>query len=400
MNAPFCQASQAIISSCCNNATQVTSGVFQCNFGTTDGITKCLSSIQRSQNGTVGVSCSSQTTPNSASHRSNMSRFTVLLMSCLVALCLATTASASPTPPSSVAAMAHSNGRSGSPPVNILAAEGQCQCTSCGSQSPALEIGYYSDPNCQDFINTVTYFAYDGAGSGCASCTPSNFNTLGSPANVYGKVAKCYGDCTAQVAITRDQLCPPGGASAVIGTFDAGSEVCVGLHGLNGGEGAAVYRIGGAPFARRDLDDADELILDKRDESCSGFNIEKRQNAYSATVQVSDIVNCEDSASPCTISTGIQHTKSLSSSYSFSAGGDVFGITASTTFGTDYTESTTTTIQDTFSVPANQEGYLSAYSLATLFTGTYTGCKGGDKPGTALALKKNSVVYQLVVTNA
>ena len=191
------------------------------------------------------------------------------------------------------------------------------------------------------------------------------------------------------------QSCPPGGASAVVATFPAGSAECVSIQDVSGNEGAATYRIGGAPFARRDASP-----LEKRDDTCSGFNIDSSANTYSATVQVFDIVNCRDSAAPCAITQSEQHTTSITSSYSLEAGGDVFGITASSTFGMDYTDSETTAIQENASVAPNQEGYLSAYSQATIFRGTFTGCSGGDQPGNALVLKPGTTTYQLVVTNS
>ena len=66
----------------------------------------------------------------------------------------------------------------------------------------------------------------------------------------------------------------------------------------------------------------------------------------------------------------------------------------------DYTDSETTAIQENASVAPNQEGYLSAYSQATIFRGTFTGCSGGDQPGNALVLKPGTTTYQLVVTNS
>ncbi|KAK0544209.1 hypothetical protein OC846_006150 [Tilletia horrida] len=85
--------------------------------------------------------------------------------------------------------------------------------------------------------------------------------------------------------------------------------------------------------------------------------------------------------------------------YSATAGFDIFGITASVTFGTSYTDEGSTTLQETFSVPVNQEGFLTTYSPATLFQGTFTGCPDGDVPGEALVPKTNGVTYQVTLTN-
>lgn len=72
----------------------------------------------------------------------------------------------------------------------------------------------------------------------------------------------------------------------------------------------------------------------------------------------------------------------------------------------EYTESSTTSLQEGFSVQQGQKGYLAAYSAATLFKGTYTGCDEGDaeQPGEALVIKKEgckllfSIVERLMLT--
>lgn len=132
--------------------------------------------------------------------------------------------------------------------------------------------------------------------------------------------------------------------------------------------------------------------LRKRDSKCDGFNIESSVPSTSQTVQVSNIVDCINGAeSGCTITVGSEHTESVSTSYSLSAGGGIEGIfSVEATFGMEYTESSTTSLQEGFSVQQGQKGYLAAYSAATLFRGTYTGCDEGDaeQPGEALVIKK------------
>lgn len=100
---------------------------------------------------------------------------------------------------------------------------------------------------------------------------------------------------------------------------------------------------------------------------------------------------------------GSEHTESVTTSYSATAGGGIEGIfEASVTFGMDYTDSSTTSLQEGFSVAAGQKGYLSAFSAATLFSGTYTGCDQGDaeQDGQVLAIKTNGFTYIVVNTGA
>ncbi|KAK0544210.1 hypothetical protein OC846_006151 [Tilletia horrida] len=272
---------------------------------------------------------------------------------------------------------------------SLLSARGQCECSSCDpNNDPAvITIGYYSDANCQNELKTVVYNAYGDSPSGCASCDPG---LLPTGPSFFGKVKS--GNDGVQADLTRDQVCPPGGPDAVIATFDVGSPTCIQLQGITGEEGMAVYGAGGAILAKK--------RAEKRDtQSCSGFTVTSQQNTYTASQQVSDTVNCQNSAAPCTISRAQQHTTSITSSYSATAGFDIEGISASVTFGQDYTDSESTTLQDTFSVPVNQEGFLTTYSAATLFQGTFTGCPDGDVPGEALVPKANGVTYQVTLTN-
>ncbi|KAK0546164.1 hypothetical protein OC845_004731 [Tilletia horrida] len=141
------------------------------------------------------------------------------------------------------------------------------------------------------------------------------------------------------------------------------------------------------------------LALRDDSQSCSGFTISSQQDTSTASQQISDTVNCQNSAAPCKIQDSQQHTTSITSSYSATAGFDILGITASVTFGTSYTDEESTTLQETFSVPVNQEGFLTTYSAATLFQGTFTGCPDGDVPGEALVPKVNGVTYQVTLTN-
>lgn len=149
---------------------------------------------------------------------------------------------------------------------------------------------------------------------------------------------------------------------------------------------------------------ADPAPLRKRDGKCSGFNIESQTPSESQSVQVSNIVDCVNGGDTgCTITEGQEHTESVSTSYSVTAGGGIEGLfEVSATFGMEYTESSTTSLQEGFSIPGGQKGYLSAYSAATLFKGTFTGCDTGDaeQPGQALVIKTNGFTYSTVLTGA
>lgn len=72
------------------------------------------------------------------------------------------------------------------------------------------------------------------------------------------------------------------------------------------------------------------------------------------------------------------------------------------TFGMDFTDSSSTTVQQGFSIQAGQKGYLSAYSAAVLFKGTFTGCSSGDanQPGQALVIRNNAFTYTVVNTGS
>jgi hypothetical protein len=167
--------------------------------------------------------------------------------------------------------------------------------------------------------------------------------------------------------------------------------------------GISVFPKGGSGIAR--LADTSSSNLTKRaDPKCDGFTIESQEPSSSQTVQVSNIVDCVNGAdSGCEITVGQEHTESVSTSYSVTAGGGIEGLfSVEATFGQEYTESSTTSIQEGFSVQQGQKGYLSAYSAATLFHGRFTGCDAGDaeQPGEVLAIKANGFTYAVVNTGS
>ncbi|KAI0612767.1 hypothetical protein TUN205_02999 [Pyrenophora tritici-repentis] len=142
--------------------------------------------------------------------------------------------------------------------------------------------------------------------------------------------------------------------------------------------------------------------LTKRTPKCGGFRVESTQPSTTESVQISNIVDCTNGTEDgCPITVGSEEEKSVTTSYSLTAGGGIEGLfSIETTFGMEYTESTTTSIQEGFSVSKGQKGYLSAYSAATLFKGVWTDCDEGDveQPGEALVIKENGFTYSIVNT--
>lgn len=79
---------------------------------------------------------------------------------------------------------------------------------------------------------------------------------------------------------------------------------------------------------------------------------------------------------------------------------DVFGATFGGTFGGGHTESYSSTISYSTSVPVRQCGYLQSHSGATKFDGTYTECDDGvDKAGTTLVVRENDLQYGLTLVS-
>ncbi|UZJ53641.1 hypothetical protein CBS101457_002961 [Exobasidium rhododendri] len=375
-----------LIGSCCtqpyNSTSDPSADYFSCNFPDEQGISSCRINVTAFAGSNAGIRCimpaanansSRRTKPNSKLHWATYLLATVLLFM------LVNVAGA----------------------VNNMAAispDGRCGCSTCDPSKllVAMTVGYYSDITCQSHLKTVQYAAFSDSPPGCASCSAAKLPSLPT---VYAKILSDNGKV--QTVFSCDQVCPPGKINSPLATLDAGNGACVQLMALKGNEGVAVYNAGGSPDPRLSLKVAKSLSArsEKEKITCKGFKIDSQVNTYTAGIVVSPTVNCQNSATPCIISKSDQHTTSVTTSYSVTAGDDVFGIKAEATFGQDYTDSEATTIQESVSVPINQEGYLAVYSAATFFTGTYIGCKGGDQAGTALVPKKNGVIYQLVLTN-
>lgn len=144
------------------------------------------------------------------------------------------------------------------------------------------------------------------------------------------------------------------------------------------------------------------FVHEKRDDKCEGFVVESQMPSYSKTVQISNIVGCTNGAEAgCQISVGQQHTESVSTSYSVSAGAGIEGIfPVEATFRQKYTGSSTTTVEEHLNIPQGQKGYLSAYSAATLLKGKFNGCDSGDSEQEcqALVIKKEGFTYGVVLT--
>jgi hypothetical protein len=271
--------------------------------------------------------------------------------------------------------------------------------TSCGEKDESgnpyvATIEYFDNKDCTgDNISHQCYYSYQGVvdrGSGHYSC-----NSAGLPSSspFYAKLTDSpFPDI--QLLYTRDQSCPPNGAGAVFVSM-VNKENCVMFNIAGDVPGMSIYPNGGSGLTRK---------AKRADAKCDGFTVESKENSYSPSVQVSEIIDCLNGAeSGCEISEEKSHTESVSTSFSATAGGGIEGVfSVSATFGTEFTTEDTTSIQKGLSIPQGQKAYLSAYSSATLFKGKFTGCDSGDaeQPGQVLAIKKNTFTYLIVNSNS
>ncbi|KAI0388382.1 hypothetical protein F5Y17DRAFT_222187 [Xylariaceae sp. FL0594] len=317
-----------------------------------------------------------------------------------------------------------------------------CGDTTEDGQVYIADLGFYSDKDCNDKTGHVCVYTYKNtadAGSGNYGCNPG---LLPDTTPFYARIEDSGYD-SMQLVFTRDQSCPPDGPGAVFATM-VDNKNCVQFNQGGDGPGVTVFPNGGSGLslvgpnpgkhhgghhhkwnttgtagggkkkvelaagaggsAKKSVKSGKTTLnMAKRgDPKCDGFNIESSSPSYSPSVQVSSIVDCTNGGTPgCSITAGQQHTESVSTSYSVTAGGGIEGIfEASATFGMEYTESTTTSIQEGLTVQPGQKGYLSAYSAATLFKGKFTGCDGDSDEieGQALVIKNNGFTYSIVNT--
>ncbi|KAI1809018.1 hypothetical protein GGS20DRAFT_441550 [Poronia punctata] len=260
------------------------------------------------------------------------------------------------------------------------------------------DLAFFSDQDCNDKTGYVCVYTYQStidSGSGAYSCNPG---LLPGNTPFYAKVEDSPID-SMQLVFTHDQSCPPTGPGAVFATL-IDNKSCVQFNEGGEGPGISIFPSGGSGLS---LVEPKPPKNSKRDgPKCSGFTAESQSPTSSQSVQVSSIVDCTNGGAPgCSITVGEQHTESVSTSFSATAGGGIEGIfEVSATFGTEYTDSTTTSIQEGLSVQQGQKGYLAAYNAATLFKGKFTGCDSGDEEqeGTALVLKENGFTYSIVNT--
>lgn len=281
-------------------------------------------------------------------------------------------------------------------------------CPGNVAQETFMTIGYYSDSDCQIILNTAVYDTCPNYPAGESGCDATNIGPYNS---VYAKVLGAARYNT-QAVLTRDQVCPPGGAAAVIETLSSNASHCVQLQELTGNEGIAIFPNGGSGLAKRSADLATAPAAPAAAPTvsaattaatgsvhCTGFTVSSATDTWSPSKQVSYIVNCQNSASPCAITSTLTKSQSLTSSFSLSSGSDVLGISVKTELGTAYTDTITTSVSEAFSIPVNQSGYLSLYSRAVLFHGTFTGCQNSeDQDGEILALQAGTQEYAIVLT--
>ncbi|KJX95398.1 hypothetical protein TI39_contig4116g00001 [Zymoseptoria brevis] len=256
----------------------------------------------------------------------------------------------------------------------------------------AVQVGFYSDQNCENYMATSAFIPAE------------------TPTTAHLAIIAALQLIPRRVLFTRDQSCPPSGPGQVYATL-VNNEACVQLNLGGSAPGISVYPNGGAAIARVGdnvtvVDEEPRMRKRQANTKCDGFITDSQQPSTSRTEMVSNIIDCTNGASNgCMITVGEQMTKSFSTSFSLSAGGGIEGIfSVETTFGLEYTESTTTSIQNGFSVAAGQKGYIGAYSSATLFTGRFTGCDQGDaeQAGQTLAIfsDPNRISYSIIATGA
>lgn len=300
------------------------------------------------------------------------------------------------------------------------------QGTSCGGtdangQIFVADVGFYSEMNCNDETGGVCIYTGQetiDAGAGNYGCNPG---LLPEDAPFFLKVVDSPFSAL-QLLFTRDQSCPPSGPGAVYATL-VDNASCVQSNLGGDAPGISVFPNGGSGLTRLSTParefpmtgvtrntaanvERQALAAMKRQSNteCDGFVTDSQQPSQSRTVQVSNIIDCTNGGEQgCIISVEEQESKSISTSYSLTAGGGIEGIfSVEATFGMEFTQEVSTSVQNGFNVDAGQRGYIGAYNGATLFTGRYTGCNSGDaeQPGSVLALKDNQIFYSIILTGA
>ena len=199
-------------------------------------------------------------------------------------------------------------------------------------------------------------------------------------------VSSAAPDSTAESTVTVDQTCPPTGPNVLASVKPRGG--CVYLGPVYGGEGLTCYPGGGSPYRKR------------QGGNCNGFAIDNQYESQSTLERISDNIDCRTSAADCTIEASQQFSSTIESSWSTTAGVDAFGFSVSATFGQSYSESVSTGIAGTFTIPKGAAGFLGAYVPMTVFEGRFTDCDdGSEEPGQVFAIKDGPVSFRLVNTN-
>ncbi|KAI1663131.1 hypothetical protein L13192_12833 [Pyrenophora tritici-repentis] len=250
------------------------------------------------------------------------------------------------------------------------------------------DLGFYSDRDCINRMYGLCLYTFDNVANGQPGDYSCNPIELPSETPFWAKVEDSPFDQMQMVFTRDDKTCTPNGATFAT-MIDNGN--CVEFNIGGPARSFSAFPHGGSGVSRRALPASSHLT-------------KRTPNAPSTTesVQISNIVDCTNGTEDgCPITVGSEEEKSVTTSYSLTAGGGIEGLfSIETTFGMEYTESTTTSIQEGFSVSKGQKGYLSAYSAATLFKGVWTDCDEGDveQPGEALVIKENGFTYSIVNT--
>ncbi|SPO48767.1 uncharacterized protein PSANT_06458 [Moesziomyces antarcticus] len=261
-------------------------------------------------------------------------------------------------------------------------------------QERVCSFDVYSDPNCQNAISGAYFSMNPNIGHNCGACLPWSMLDPVPAGTVYLKTHSIGDGFGAgnQLLVEADSSCPLMGSAGLVAAASASSQ-CLQLGSMSGDEGIACFPNGQDSVpAKRDLV--------KRDATCNGMYVESAVASHSAPKQISSIVDCRGGSAPCTISLAVQHTETVSTSLSLNAGGSVKGIDIGATFGTEYSESVSTTITETYTVPQGQAGYVISTFKSTLFKGSFQGCGGVDGAGEANVILTNGEEKRVVIVTA
>ncbi|KAF6767291.1 hypothetical protein PSEUBRA_003804 [Kalmanozyma brasiliensis GHG001] len=264
-------------------------------------------------------------------------------------------------------------------------------CTSC-------DLNFWDEEGCKGNVYRVTVSEKPLNAIDCAY--PLGFWTCSNPGLTEGQmlwVSSADPGSTAQSVVTMDQSCSPKGPS--IKAEIKPRSGCTFLGAVKSDFGLRCYPGAGSPLRKRGV------LTKRRGNTCHGFRTDKAYDSWSNTVQVSPIVDCSNQEKDCSVSTTKTDTTSIETSWSVTTGGEVdipelFKFSASSTFGSSYTDTVATATTENYLVKAGYMGFIGATAPVTVFEGTFTSCDDRKEyPGRVFALKKMAPQFGIVYTN-